>query len=129
MMVAGIASADSAMDAGINRFDRVQQQNNISNRMLIEREIRYEDANRSIDLESRRLDLDAKRIKVSRTDDYVDAELHGSYTADANSRDIAKGQRSMLSNAGTPDVHIHRHYRSTHIHRRPVVHNNVYIVR
>lgn len=75
------------------------------------REEGYEDELRALELEERRLALQAKRAKVARANDYIDAELRDSAArtdviqseADA-ARNVTSGTKSLLEDAGKAEV-------------------------
>ncbi|WP_422422845.1 DUF5384 family protein [Pseudomonas sp. GZD-222] len=75
------------------------------------REEGFEDELRALELEERRLALQAKKAKVARANDYIDAELRDSAArtdviqsnADA-SRNVTSGTKSLLEDAGKAEV-------------------------
>lgn len=75
------------------------------------REESYEDELRALELEERRLELQAKRAKAARANDYIDAELRDSAArtdviqseADA-ARNVTSGTKSLLEDAGKAEV-------------------------
>lgn len=75
------------------------------------REEGYEDELRALELEERRLALQAKRAKVARANDYIDAELRDSAArtdviqSEADSaRNVTSGTKSLLEDAGKAEV-------------------------
>ena len=75
------------------------------------REEGYEDELRALELEERRLALQAKKAKVARANDYIDAELRDSAArtdviqseADAT-RNVSSGAKSLMEDAGEAEV-------------------------
>lgn len=75
------------------------------------REEAFEDELRALELEERKLALQAKRARVARTDDYIDAELKREAAttdviqseADAT-RNVTEGTKSLLQDAGKAEV-------------------------
>lgn len=75
------------------------------------REESYEDELRALELEERRLALQAKKAKVARANDYIDAELRDSAArtdviqseADAT-RNVSSGAKSLMEDAGEAEV-------------------------
>lgn len=75
------------------------------------REESFEDEQRALDLEERRLALQAKRARAARTNDYIDAELRDSAArtdviqSDADSaRNVTSGAKSLLEDTGKAEV-------------------------
>lgn len=78
---------------------------------LQNREENYEDELRALELEERRLALQAKKAKVARANDYIDAELRDSAArtdviqseADA-ARNMTSGAKSLMEDAGEAEI-------------------------
>ena len=75
------------------------------------REEGFEDEVRAMDLEERRLALQAKRARAARTNDYIDAELRDSAArtdvvqSEADSaRNVTSGAKSLLEDTGKAEV-------------------------
>ncbi|KJZ45843.1 MULTISPECIES: DUF5384 family protein [Pseudomonas] len=75
------------------------------------REEGFEDELRALDLEERRLALQAKRARTARANDYIDAELRDSAArtdviqSEADSaRNVTSGAKSLLEDTGKADV-------------------------
>ena len=75
------------------------------------REEGFEDEVRAMDLEERRLALQAKRARAARTNDYLDAELRDSAArtdviqSEADSaRNVTSGAKSLLEDTGKAEV-------------------------
>jgi hypothetical protein len=75
------------------------------------REEGYEDELRALELEERRLALQAKRARTARANDYIDAELRDSAArtdviqSEADSaRNVTSGTKSLLEDAGKAEV-------------------------
>lgn len=75
------------------------------------REEGFEDEQRALDLEERRLALQAKRARAARTNDYIDAELRDSAArtdviqSEADSaRNVTSGAKSLLEDTGKAEV-------------------------
>ncbi|RWU24331.1 hypothetical protein DM813_08415 [Pseudomonas alkylphenolica] len=75
------------------------------------REEGYEDELRALELEERRLQLQAKKAQVARANDYIDAELRDSAArtdviqSNADSaRNVTSGTKSLLEDAGKAEV-------------------------
>ena len=75
------------------------------------REESYEDELRALELEERRLALQAKKAKVVRANDYIDAELRDSAArtdviqseADA-ARNVSSGAKSLMEDTGEAEI-------------------------
>lgn len=75
------------------------------------REESFEDELRALELEERRLKLQAKKAQVARANDYIDAELRDSAArtdmiqsnADA-ARNVSSGAKSLLEDVGKAEV-------------------------
>lgn len=75
------------------------------------REESFEDELRALELEERRLALQAKKAKVVRANDYIDAELRDSAArtdviqseADAT-RNVSSGAKSLMEDTGEAEV-------------------------
>jgi len=75
------------------------------------REEGFEDELRALELEERRLALQAKRARTARANDYIDAELRDSAArtdviqSEADSaRNVTSGAKSLLEDTGKADV-------------------------
>ncbi|MNC53026.1 hypothetical protein D3C75_1024060 [compost metagenome] len=75
------------------------------------REEGFEDELRALELEERRLQLQAKKAQVARANDYIDAELRDSAArtdviqSNADSaRNVTSGTKSLLEDAGKAEV-------------------------
>ena len=75
------------------------------------REEGFEDELRALELEERRLALQAKRARTARANDYIDAELRDSAArtdviqSEADSaRNVTSGAKSLLEDSGKADV-------------------------
>ena len=75
------------------------------------REEGFEDELRALELEERRLALQAKRARTARANDYIDAELRDSAArtdviqSEADSaRNVTSGTKSLLEDAGKAEV-------------------------
>lgn len=75
------------------------------------REEGFEDELRALDLEERRLALQAKRARTARANDYIDAELRDSAArtdviqSEADSaRNVTSGAKSLLEDSGKAEV-------------------------
>ncbi|PYY68798.1 hypothetical protein CRX42_19820 [Pseudomonas jessenii] len=75
------------------------------------REEGYEDELRALELEERRLALQAKRARTARANDYIDAELRDSAArtdviqSEADSaRNVTSGAKSLLEDSGKAEV-------------------------
>lgn len=78
---------------------------------LRSREESYEDDLRALELEERRLELQAKRARVARSNDYIDAELRDKAArtdvvqSEADSaRNVTQGAKSLLEDSGTAEI-------------------------
>lgn len=75
------------------------------------RDEQFEDEARALALEEKKLDLEAKKAKVARSNDYIDAELKAEAAktdviqseADAT-RDVSSGTKAILEKTGEADV-------------------------
>lgn len=75
------------------------------------REEGFEDELRALEIEERRLELQAKRAKAARANDYIDAELRDSAArtdviqsnADAT-RNVTSGAKTLMEDAGAAEV-------------------------
>lgn len=80
-------------------------------RHLQDRSERFEDEDRALALEERRIKLDAMKARAARTNDFVDAELKDSAArsdviqsqADAT-RNISSGAKSLMESTGDAEV-------------------------
>ncbi|KFX70955.1 hypothetical protein TMS3_0103130 [Pseudomonas taeanensis MS-3] len=81
------------------------------NKRVRSREEGFEDELRALELEERRLELQAKRARAARANDYIDAELRESAArtdviqsdADA-SRNLSSGTKALLEDSGKAEV-------------------------
>lgn len=88
-----------------------RQEQAVEEKRVRTREESYEDELRALELEERRLELQAKRAKAARANDYIDAELRDSAArtdviqseADA-ARNVTSGTKSLLEDAGKAEV-------------------------
>ena len=83
----------------------------IEHKRVQTREEVFEDEQRALDLEERRLAIQAKRARAARTNDYIDAELRNDAArtdviqAEADSaRNMTSGAKSLLEDAGKAEV-------------------------
>ena len=83
----------------------------IEHKRVQTREEGFEDEQRALDLEERRLAIQAKRARAARTNDYIDAELRNDAArtdviqAEADSaRNMTSGAKSLLEDAGKAEV-------------------------
>ena len=94
-----------------NRASAQRKEQQAEVQRLRSREEQYQDEIRAIELESRQLDLQAKRAEVKRKDDYIDADLSEQAartdvvqsSADAN-RNLALGNKALLEDTGEAEV-------------------------
>lgn len=101
----------AAQKAEQQRVAARQQAQAVEEKRLRTREESYEDELRALELEERRLALQAKKAKVARANDYIDAELRDSAArtdviqseADAT-RNVSSGAKSLMEDAGKAEV-------------------------
>ncbi|BBR56400.1 MULTISPECIES: DUF5384 family protein [Pseudomonas] len=101
----------AAQRAAAQRAAEQQQAQAAERKRVQAREEGYEDELRALELEERRLALQAKKAKVARANDYIDAELRDSAArtdviqsnADA-ARNVTSGTKSLLEDAGKAEV-------------------------
>ncbi|MFG5864216.1 DUF5384 family protein [Metapseudomonas sp. CR1201] len=101
----------AAQRAAAQRAAEQRQAQAAEEKRIRTREENYEDELRALELEERRLALQAKRAKVARANDYIDAELRDSAArtdviqseADA-ARNVTSGTKSLLEDAGKAEV-------------------------
>ncbi|WP_449430636.1 DUF5384 family protein [Pseudomonas putida] len=101
----------AAQRAAAQRAAEKQQAQATERKRVQTREEGYEDELRSLELEERRLKLQAKKAQVARANDYIDAELRDSAArtdviqsnADA-SRNLTSGTKSLLEDSGKAEV-------------------------
>ena len=94
-----------------NKASALRKEKQAEEQRLRSRDEKYQDEIRAMELESRQLDLQAKRAKTKRTDDYIDADLSEQAArtdvvqsnADA-SRDLALGNKALLEDTGKAEV-------------------------
>lgn len=102
------AAAQQAAQVRAAAQRQVQEQ---EHKRVLTREERFEDELRALELEDRRLELQAKRAKAARANDYIDAELRDSAartdviqsSADAT-RNVTSGAKTLLEDAGAAEV-------------------------
>ncbi|PSS50141.1 DUF5384 family protein [Pseudomonas sp. BBP2017] len=88
-----------------------QQAQAAEQKRVLTREEGFEDELRALELEERRLQLQAKKAQVARANDYIDAELRDSAArtdviqSNADSaRNVTSGTKSLLEDAGKAEV-------------------------
>ena len=81
------------------------------NKRVRSREEAFEDELRALELEERRLELQAKRARTARANDYIDAELRDQAArtdviqSEADSlRNVTSGTKALLEDAGQAEV-------------------------
>ncbi|MFQ6573451.1 DUF5384 family protein [Pseudomonas sp. UM16] len=101
------ASQRAAAQAAAER----QQAQAVEQKRVRTREEGFEDELRALELEERRLALQAKKARVARSNDYIDAELRDSAArtdviqSNADSaRNVTSGAKSLLEDAGTAEI-------------------------
>ncbi|KJK09548.1 MULTISPECIES: DUF5384 family protein [Pseudomonas] len=101
------ASQRAAAQAAAER----QQAQATEQKRVRTREEGFEDELRALELEERRLQLQAKKAQVARANDYIDAELRDSAArtdviqSNADSaRNVTSGTKSLLEDAGKAEV-------------------------
>lgn len=101
----------AAQRAAAQRAAEQQQAQAAERKRVLTREEAYEDDLRALELEERRLALQAKKAKVARANDYIDAELRDSAArtdviqANADSaRNVTSGAKSFLEDTGKAQV-------------------------
>ncbi|MEC4563168.1 MULTISPECIES: DUF5384 family protein [Pseudomonas] len=101
----------AAQRASAQRAAEKQQAQAAERKRVQTREEAYEDDLRALELEERRLALQAKKAKVARANDYIDAELRDSAArtdviqSNADSaRNVTSGAKSLLEDAGKAEV-------------------------
>jgi hypothetical protein len=102
------AAAQQAAAAKAAAQRQAQEQ---EHKRLRTREESFEDELRAMELEERRLELQAKRAKAARANDYIDAELRESAArtdviqsdADAT-RNVTSGAKALLEDTGAAEV-------------------------
>lgn len=118
------AQAKTAASEAISRGNRLAAQKHAAERAAAERQAKVQDSNRlraraenaededrSLDIEERKLHLQALKAKTDRSNDYIDAELHNSAAktdviqsnADAT-RNVSSGAKALLEDSGKADV-------------------------
>jgi len=97
--------------AAAQRAAEKQQAQAAEHKRVQTREEAYEDDLRALELEERRLALQAKKAKVARANDYIDAELRDSAArtdviqSNADSaRNVTSGAKSLLEDSGKAEV-------------------------
>ncbi|MDD2106734.1 MULTISPECIES: DUF5384 family protein [Pseudomonas] len=97
--------------ASAQRAAEKQQAQAAERKRVQTREEAYEDDLRALELEERRLALQAKKAKVARANDYIDAELRDSAArtdviqSNADSaRNVTSGAKSLLEDSGKAEV-------------------------
>ncbi|MER2296329.1 MULTISPECIES: DUF5384 family protein [Pseudomonas] len=101
----------AAQRAAAQRAAEQQQAQAAERKRVLTREEAYEDDLRALELEERRLALQAKKAKVARANDYIDAELRDSAArtdviqSNADSaRNVTSGAKSFLEDTGKAQV-------------------------
>lgn len=101
----------AAQRASAQRAAEKQQAQAAERKRVQTREEAYEDEMRALELEERRLALQAKKAKVARANDYIDAELRDSAArtdviqSNADSaRNVTSGAKSLLEDSGKAEV-------------------------
>lgn len=101
----------AAQRASAQRAAEKQQAQAAERKRVQTREEAYEDDLRALELEERRLALQAKKAKVARANDYIDAELRDSAArtdviqSNADSaRNVTSGAKSLLEDSGKAEV-------------------------
>lgn len=101
----------AAQQAAAEKAAAQRQAQEAENKRVRTREEGFEDELRALELEERKLALQAKRARAARANDYIDAELRESAAktdviqsnADA-SRNITSGAKSLLEDTGKAEV-------------------------
>jgi hypothetical protein len=94
-----------------NRASALRKEKQAEEQRLRNRNEKYEDQLRAMELESRQLELQARRAVTERTDDYIDADLNEQAArtdvlqsgADAT-RNLALGNKALLEDTGKAEV-------------------------
>ncbi|WP_144170128.1 DUF5384 family protein [Pseudomonas sp. Kh13] len=101
----------AAQRASAQRAAEKQQAQAAEHKRVQTREEAYEDELRALELEERRLALQAKKAKVARANDFIDAELRDSAArtdviqSNADSaRNVTSGAKSLLEDSGKAEV-------------------------
>jgi len=101
----------AAQRAASQRAAERQQAQAAEEKRVRTREEGFEDELRALELEERRLELQARKAKVARANDYIDAELRDSAArtdviqSNADSaRNVTSGAKSLLEDAGKAEV-------------------------
>jgi hypothetical protein len=101
----------AAQQAAAQQAAAKRQVQEAENQRVRSREESFEDELRALELEERRLELQAKRARTARANDYIDAELRESAAktdviqsdADA-SRNLSSGTKALLEDSGKAGV-------------------------
>jgi hypothetical protein len=101
----------AAQQAAAQQAAAKRQVQEAENQRVRSREESFEDELRALELEERRLELQAKRARTARANDYIDAELRESAAktdviqsdADA-SRNLSSGTKALLEDSGKAEV-------------------------
>jgi hypothetical protein len=101
----------AAQQAAAQQAAAKRQVQEAENQRVRSREESFEDELRALELEERRLELQAKRARTARANDYIDAELRESAAktdviqsdADA-SRNLSTGTKALLEDSGKAEV-------------------------
>ncbi|MGB4072454.1 DUF5384 family protein [Pseudomonas sp.] len=101
----------ASQQAAAQKAAAQRQVQDAENKRVRTREEGFEDELRALELEERKLELQAKRARAARANDYIDAELRESAAktdviqsdADA-SRNVTSGTKALLEDAGEAEV-------------------------
>ncbi|MNP10374.1 hypothetical protein D3C76_1025200 [compost metagenome] len=101
----------AAQQAAQQRALEQRKTQEVEHKRVQTREEGFEDELRALELEERRLALQAKRARTARANDYIDAELRDSAArtdviqSEADSaRNVTSGTKSLLEDAGKAEV-------------------------
>lgn len=108
---AQVARQRAQAQAAARKREAAAEQKRAEQRRLQSRDEKFEDQERAMALEERRLKLDAMKARTARTNDYIDAELREKAArsdviqaeADA-SRNISTGAKSLMESTGDAEV-------------------------
>lgn len=101
----------ASQQAAAQKAAAQRQVQDAENKRVRTREEGFEDELRALELEERKLELQAKRARAARANDYIDAELRESAArtdviqsdADA-SRNVTSGTKALLEDSGKAEV-------------------------
>ena len=100
-----------AQQAAAQKAAAQRQVQDAENQRVRSREESFEDELRALELEERRLELQAKRARAARANDYIDAELRESAAktdviqSDADAlRNLSSGTKALLEDSGKAEV-------------------------